>query len=384
MRGRVYLDHNATTPLRPQAIAAMLGALRAGGNPSSPHAFGRAARKRVEDARDQVAALVGAAPEAVIFTSGGTEANALALTGTGAERVLVSAIEHDSVLKAVEHDSVLKAVEHDSVLKAVDRAEVVPVTRNGVLDLAALEAMLAQNRGRTVLALMLANNETGALQPVAEAARLAHAHGAWLHCDAVQGAGRVPIDMGRIGADTLALSAHKIGGPQGVGALVVGSHMTLTPLLRGGGQERGRRAGTENVPGIAGFGVAAELASRTLARMPLLARWRDRLEREVLKMAPVRIFAAAAPRLPTTSCFALDGVAADVQLMALDLAGVAVGTGAACASGKATPSHVLRAMGADEETIRNTIRLSLGWNSRAGDVDRFLAAWRGLLQSALV
>ncbi|MBF0092968.1 MAG: cysteine desulfurase [Alphaproteobacteria bacterium] len=359
---RVYLDHNATTPPRPQVVAAMVGALRACGNPSSPHSFGRAARKTVEDGRARVAALVGAEAEAVVFTGGGTEANALALAGAG--RILVS------------------AVEHDSVFGAVDGAEAIPVDARGVIDLAALEAMLAgegrgegRGRGRTLVALMLANNETGVLQPVAEAARLTHGRGALLHCDGTQAAGRIPVDMARLGADTLSLSAHKMGGPQGVGALVTAPHVTLVPQLRGGGQERRRRAGTENVPGIAGFAVAADLASRSLGRMGTLAGWRDRLEREIGTMAPVRFFGREALRLPNTSCFALEGVASEVQVMALDLAGVAVGAGAACSSGKTEPSRVLRAMGVEDGTSRCAIRVSLGWNSRAGDVDVFLAAW---------
>ncbi len=247
MTTATYLDYNATAPLKPAVIAAVSAALAETGNPSSVHRFGRLARRAVEAAREQVAALVGAAPAQVIFTGSGTEANNLALAQAG-RRVVVSAIEHDSVLQA-------------------GSAERIAVDRDGVVDLAALERILKSDPAPALVSVMLANNETGVVQPIAEVAKIAHAHGALVHCDAAQAAGKIAIDVQALGADTMALSAHKLGGPQGVGALVVGDHVALRPLLLGGGQERGRRAGTENVAGIAGFGAAAQAALEDLARM---------------------------------------------------------------------------------------------------------------------
>jgi cysteine desulfurase len=356
----VYLDYNATTPVRPGVAAAMAEALAAVGNPSSVHGFGRAARARLETAREQVAALVGARPAQVVFTSGGTEANNLALTAAGRERVLVSAIEHDSVLKATA-------------------AEPIPVARSGVVDLAALERMLAAKVEPALVSIMAANNETGVIQPVTEAARLAHEHGALCHCDAVQAAGKIITDFARLGADLLTLSAHKLGGPAGVGALIVADHVHLAPRQRGGGQERGRRAGTENLPGIIGFGVAAEIAAAELDAAAKLAQLRDDLERRALAAVPGAIvFGREAARLSNTSCLALPGLTSELQVMALDLGGVAVSAGSACSSGKVQPSHVLRAMGADAATAGSAIRMSLGWRSTADDIDRFLEAWCAL------
>jgi cysteine desulfurase len=357
MRRPTYLDYNATAPVRPEAVAAIGAVLAETGNPSSVHGFGRAARARLETARDRVAALVGARPSQVVFTGGGTEANNLAIGGTGCARILVSAIEHESVLKAVACD-------------------LIPVQRNGVVDLAALERLLAAERGPALVALMLANNETGVVQPVAEAARIAHAHGALFHCDAVQAAGKIAVDVMALGADLLSVSAHKLGGPPGVGALIVGDHVELGARQRGGGQERGRRAGTENLPGIVGFGVAAEIAAAELGAMARISEMRDDLERRATGAVPgATVFGHESPRLPNTSCLSLPGLSSEVQVMALDLAGVAVSAGSACSSGKVQPSHVLRAMGVDGPTAGSAIRVSLGWQSSAEDVDHFIAAW---------
>ena len=354
-----YLDYNATAPLRPEAAAALAEAAAAIGNPSSVHRFGRDRRRRIENAREQVAALTGAAPGQVVFTSGGTEANQLALRGAlggPPTRIIASAIEHDSVLAA-------------GVTPA-------PVGADGLIDLAALAALLAEPAGPTVLSLMLANNETGVIQPVAEAASLAQRAGALVHCDAVQAAGRVTLDMAALGVDLLSLSAHKLGGPPGVGALIVADRVALAAQVVGGGQERGRRAGTENVPGIAAFGAAAVAAAGELDQVGRLAQWRDRLEREALAgRSDAVVFGAAGPRLPNTSCLGLPGLSSETQVMALDLAGVAVSAGAACSSGKLRPSHVLRAMGATPAVAGSAIRVSLGWATEAADIDRFLAAW---------
>jgi cysteine desulfurase len=357
MTRAVYMDHNATAPLRPAAFEAMREALARCGNPSSVHRFGRLARRTVEDAREQVALLIGVRPAEIVFTSGGTEANALALAGAGRARVIVSAIEHDSVLRNAPG------------------AERIPVDASGLVDLGALEDMLAGDARPALVSVMLANNETGVIEPVAEVARIAHEAGALLHCDAVQAAGKIAVDVDALGVDLLSLSAHKLGGPQGVGALYVAGHVALEPLVRGGGQERGRRAGTENVSGIAGFGAAAAAAYDELDGFAALAGLRDALESRLRGLAPVTVFAADAPRLPNTSCVAMPGVAGETQVIAFDLAGIAVSAGAACSSGKVEPSRVLRAMGADERAAAGAIRVSLGWNSRAEDIDDFAEAW---------
>ncbi|MBM3643809.1 MAG: cysteine desulfurase [Alphaproteobacteria bacterium] len=353
----VYLDHNASAPLRPTARDAMVEAMRAGGNPSSIHGIGRASRALVELARRQIAARVGARPSEVVFTSGGTEANSLALTGARRSRLLVS------------------AVEHDSVRRAVPGAEQIAVDRDGVLELADLERRLAQPGEPALVSVMLANNETGVLQPVVEAARLARRAGALMHVDAVQALGKVPVDLHGLGVDYLSLSAHKIGGPAGVGALVVRDGAPFLADRLGGGQERGRRAGTENVVGIAGFGAAS------LADFPVetLAVWRDKMESALTALAPgAMVYGRAAPRLATTSCVGMPGVLASTQVMALDLAGIAVSAGAACSSGKVQRSAVLAAMGVGGGEAAEAIRVSLGWNTSEPDIERLIAAWRDL------
>jgi cysteine desulfurase len=357
----VYLDHNATAPLRPDARAAMLNALDHGGNPSSVHGAGRRARAMVEDARERIADLVDAAPRQVVFTAGGTEANHLALRGVAVRRILVSAVEHDSVLAA-----------------AAAARVVLPVDRDGVLDLDALEDTLRADEGPVLVSVMLANNETGVIQPVAEAAALAHRHGALIHCDAAQGFGRIPVSFATLGVDLLTLSAHNVGGAPGTGVLVVGDGVALTALMSGGGQESGLRAGTENVAGIAGFGAAAIAAEaeRAAGGDARLAALRDALEAGVRRAAPEAVFLGRkAARLPNTSCIALPGRPAELQVIALDLAGVAVSAGSACSSGKVRRSHVLGAMGYGDAVAGCAIRASMGWNSEPADVDRFLDAW---------
>lgn len=359
------LDHNATTPLRPEARDAILAALTAGGNPSSVHRRGRAARHTVEEAREALAACIGAGAPHIVFTSGGTEANGLALRGSAAERILVS------------------AVEHPCVRDAVDGAECLPVDAGGRVDLDRLDTMLAADRRPTLVAVMLANNETGVLQPVAAVAETARRHGATVHCDAVQGLGRVPVQVDELGVDTLALSAHKVGGPTGVGALYVRPGVRIAAQARGGGQERRLRAGTENVAGIAGFAAAAQAACLDLPLAGRLALLRDRLEAGLrAAAADVTIFGAHVPRLPNTSCFAVPGVGRDAQLIGLDLAHVAVSSGAACSSGSVAASHVLTAMGVDDALARCAIRVSFGWTSDAADVERFFAAWLPLMRRA--
>jgi cysteine desulfurase len=361
----IYLDHNATSIVRPAAREAMAQAMATGGNPSSVHAAGRAARALVEKAREQVATLIAAPPSTIVFTSGGTEANAIAIesaVAAGARRIIISAVEHDSVQETTHVQPV--------------RHEVLPVTRDGTADLAWLKARLAgwdPADGKPFVALMLANNETGVIQPVAEAAEIVRAADGWLHVDAVQSAGKIPVDSRALGADTLAISAHKIGGPMGVGALTFGPRATLSRRQHGGGQERGRRGGTENVPGIVGFGAAAEEALRGLPEFLARAAWRDAAA-ERLKAAGAVVMGEAAPRLPNTLNVAMAGWPADIQVMALDLAGVMVSAGAACSSGKVKLSPVLAAM--DQGELAGCgIRVSGGWNTLEDEWIRFAELW---------
>ncbi len=382
MPERSYFDWNATTPLRDEARAAFADALSIPGNPSSVHAEGRAARRVIEGAREQVAALVEARPGEVVFTSSGTEANMLALTPAievagdkrPRDRLLLSAIEHVSVRAGGRFPR-----------QAI--AEF-PVEPDGRANLAALAEAVRQSP-RPLVSLMLANNETGVIQPVAEAAAIVHAAGGLLHVDAVQAAGRIDCDIAALGADLLTLSAHKIGGPKGVGALVRASEDVhiADPLIRGGGQERGLRAGTENVAGIAAFGAAAAAARRERAAEAAHMRaLRNLLESGLRAILPQAVIFGAggsggsggAARLPNTTLFAAAGLKAETAVIAFDLEGIAVSSGAACSSGKVQPSHVLAAMGVSPALRRGAVRASLGWSTTEADIERFLNAWRKL------
>ena len=358
---RCYLDYNATAPVRPEVTLAVAAALGRTGNPSSVHQAGREARALLEHARAAVAALVGARPDAVVFTSGGTEAN-------------------NQALQSVSGLKLVSAIEHDSVLAAAPDARRIPVGPDGVTDLQALEEQLKTLRPALV-SVMLANNETGVLQPVRDVVACARRHGALVHCDAVQAAGKIPIDVKGLGADFVTLSAHKLGGPAGVGALVLGPGIEPAALHHGGGQERRWRPGTENLAGIVGFGRACELAAADTGWRPRVGALRDRLEAGIAAIAPeARVLGAGAPRLANTSCLAMPGVGNQTQLIDLDLAGIAVSAGSACSSGKVGPSHVLAAMGVEDSEAQTAIRVSLGWASTASDVDRFVAAWRRLYE----
>jgi cysteine desulfurase len=347
-KNAIYLDSNATEVLRPQARDAVLAALDCCGNTASIHASGRAARHLLERSRAAVAASVGAAPASVVFCSGGTEANAMAIAGLGAGRRLL-----------------IGATEHDAVRAAAPGAVAVPVTRGGAIDLDALAAAL-RGLPPALVCLMLANNETGVLHPAAAAAALCRAHGAYLHVDAVQAAGRIAVDMAALGADSLALSGHKQGGPPGAGALVLRPGIDLKPLIAGGGQERGRRGGTPALPAIAGFAAASAATPADVAPM------RDRLEQAAIALGA--IVCGSGARLPNTSSLALPGVKAETQVIALDLAGIAVSAGAACSSGKVSASHVLTAMGLGK-LAACAIRVSLPWCATAADIDAFVAAY---------
>lgn len=359
MAEQVYLDYNASAPLCPEAKQAMIAAMDVSGNPSSVHASGRAARKIVDHARRTIAELVGGDSERIIFTSGGTEANNLALNGLEDVTVFTSAIEHPSVIEG-RHD-----------------AKRIPVDGNGVIDLDALEAMLkeASDAGQKVLvSVMLANNETGVIQPVAKVGLLAREYGAKVHCDAVQALGRMPVDMGRLLVDMVSISAHKIGGPKGIGALAIAPGVMLVPQIRGGGQEKYRRGGTENVPGIAGFDAAAQRAEVEMAKMTKVAEMRDRLETELASEAPELLIAGkGTERLVNTSCLILPGMPGETQVMALDLAGVAISSGSACSSGKVRESHVLKEMGVSD--AGSAIRVSLGLETTDEDIDTFIRVW---------
>ena len=372
MPERVYLDWNATTPLRKEARAAMAAAFELTGNPSSIPFEGRAARKLIEDARQQVAAALGAEARNVVFTSGGTEANVIALqpsltnpAGAPLRWLVVSAIEHVSVLSGGQFS-------HDLI-------ELAPVTPDGVVDLDRLRAMLS-GQPPALVSVMLANNETGVIQPTGAVAEIVHEAGGLLHVDAVQALGKIPIDVRALGADLVAVSAHKLGGPKGVGAVALADGLLhFAPLLRGGGQERNRRAGTENVAGSAGFGAAVAVALPTLgAELNRLTQLRNRLEAGLAAGSDVTIFGTDAPRLPNTTLFAAPGVRAETAVIAFDLEGIAVSSGSACSSGKVTPSHVLKAMQVRSELVQGAIRLSTGYLTSEADIETCLEAWRKL------
>jgi cysteine desulfurase len=377
MPDRVYLDWNATTPLRPEARQAMAAAWEVAGNPSSVHAEGRQARRLVEDARAAVAAAAGARPQDVVFTSGGTEANALALmpglrrgAGEPVRRLLVSAIEHTSVLSGGRFSP--------------ETIATIAITGSGLVDVDHLRGLLADGPPALV-SVMLANNETGALQPVGEVADIVHEAGGLLHVDAIQALGKIPFDIKSMKADLVTLSAHKLGGPKGVGALVLADEAQgLEPLLRGGGQELGRRAGTENVAGIAAFGAAVRVSMTALqgdaARLQAL---RERLEKGLQQTPGMIVFSEGTPRLPNTTLFTVPGLKAETAVIGFDLGGIAVSSGSACSSGKVQPSHVLAAMGFSRELAQGAVRLSLGWSTSEADIDLALQAWRKLADALL-
>jgi cysteine desulfurase len=359
----VYLDFNATAPIRPQAAEAVSRALAVGANPSSVHAAGRRARALVEEARADVAALIGADVADLVFTAGGTEANALAIE-SAALLPQVSVL----IVDATAHDCVLETARFTG--KPV---ELWPVDADGLLDLAWLEQRLSIGEGRAFVALSFANNETGVIQPVERIAAVTSAHGAWLHLDAAQAAGKLRVDFRALGAETLAVAAHKLGGPQGVGVLAYGPRATLSRRQHGGGQERGRRAGTENVAGIAGFAAAARAAGEELRSTLNPAAWRDTAAAR-LAAEGATVIGEGAPRLPGTLCVGVSDWPSELQVIALDLAGVMVSAGSACSSGKVKPSRVLQAMGLDD-LAAGALRASGGWSTTEADWQRFADVW---------
>ena len=377
MSERAYFDWNATAPLRQEARAAMVTTLGLTGNASSVHAEGRAVRRLVEAAREQVAGLVGAEAKNVTFTSGATEANMLALTPaieiggrkSLRDRLFISAIEHPSVRSGGRFPA--------------DAVEELPVTGAGVVDLHALRSAIARAE-RPFVSVMLANNETGVIQPIADIAAIVHAANGVLHVDAVQGPGRIACRIGELGADLMSLSAHKLGGPQGAGALVSRGDIHIgEPLIKGGGQERGLRAGTENVAAIAGFG-AATAAAANQADAARMAGLRDRLEAGIKAILPeALIFGESAPRLPNTTLFAVPGMKAETAIISFDLNGIAVSSGSACSSGKVQASHVLAAMGVEPSLAQGAVRVSLGWSTSESDIENLLNALTKVVSSLL-
>jgi len=356
-----YLDYNASGLVRPEAVKAATEALTDNGNPSAVHAAGRRQRARIESARAEVAALVGVDPQSVIFSSGGTESNAQAMNSailSGFGRLVVCATEHPCVAEAVAMSG--------------REVSVIPVDDKGVVSLEALAAALAAG-GKAWVAIHHANNESGVIQPITEIAELVHAHEGWLHVDAVQSAGKIPVQLTELGCDTVTLSAHKLGGPQGVGALIAGPRATVHKTLFGSGQERGLRAGTENGPGLAGFGAAAKAARAELEAGMDHSAWRDAAA-ERLKAHGCVVAGDGVERLPNTLFVATPGWSSMAQLMALDLAGVMVSGGSACSSGKAKPSTAMVAMGLDD-LATSTIRVSGGWGTTEADWARFADVW---------
>ncbi|HEY7229738.1 MAG TPA: cysteine desulfurase family protein [Pseudolabrys sp.] len=376
MMERAYFDWNATAPLRKEARDAMSAALAVTGNASSVHAEGRAARRLIEQAREEVAGLVGAESRNVTFTSCATEANSLALTPAieiggqreARDRLFISAIEHPSVLGGGRFSA--------------GQVEQLPVTADGTLDVEALRTALPRSE-RPLVSVMLANNETGVVQPIAEIAEIVHAAAGVLHVDAVQGVGRIECRIDTLGADLMSISSHKLGGPQGVGALIRRGNIHIAdPVIKGGGQERGLRAGTENVAAIAGFGAAASAVKEP--DLQGLAALRDRFEIGLKSSTPqVIIFGEKATRLPNTSLFTVPGLKAETAVIAFDLNGVAVSSGAACSSGKVQASHVLGAMAVEPALARGAVRVSLGWSTTEAEIDALLTAWNKVVSSLL-
>jgi cysteine desulfurase len=363
----IYLDYSASTPMRPSVLKKMSEVLAETGNASSVHAYGRHQRQHVEEARAAIAKNLHVKPAQVVFTSGATEANNMAMKGLPVAALAVSSIEHPSILQSAMG------------------ARQIKVTAHGVVDIADLENFLKSSTVSAATSVMLVNNETGVIQPLEEISKLAKQHGALLHCDAVQAWGKIPFTFESVGADVISLSAHKIGGPQGVGALIVREGLQLNAFMQGGGQEMRRRAGTENVAAIAGFGEAVTEIDDDLVQVQEWESWRDQFEETLLVRVPqATIFGHEAKRVPTISCIAMPGVGSETQLMAFDLEKVAVSSGSACSSGKVQASHVLKAMGVDDKTASSAIRVSFGWNSTSRELEKFGTLWLELYRQKAV
>lgn len=357
----IYLDYNATAPLKPAARTAMLAALEEPCNPSAVHKPGRGARMHVENARKNIAATLNCHPENIIFTSGATEANNTVILNMCDLPVYISAIEHPSVYNAIPNE---------------DR-NYLPVNEDGIIKLDLLEERLAHTKTPFLVSIMAVNNETGVIQPIRDISRLVRKYKGYFHCDAVQAYTRMPLDVMADEIDFLSLSGHKIGAPLGIGALVVGPDIDFYPLLMGGGQEKNRRAGTENTPAIAGFGAIAAMIDDTMADFGKLELWRDKIEKALSQHAPeLIIHGKNTPRIANTTMFSLPGIASDTQMINMDLAGFAVSNGSACSSGRVEPSHVLKAMGKSDAEATSALRISLGWQTEEKDIDAFIQSWK--------
>lgn len=359
----VYLDYNATAPIHPEVLSLVTQVMEGVGNASSVHNFGRTARKYIENAREQVADLCAVSPTQVTFTSGATESINTVLSGFRDKRVLISAIEHPAVIAAAPH------------------AETIPVTSDGVIDMEAYESLLNDGEPPALVSVMLVNSETGVIQPIAEMAEMAHAKGALFHTDAVQGAGRIDIFFNKLGVDYMSLSAHKMAGPQGVGAIITRKNIEIPKFMLGGGQEKNCRAGTHNTAGITGMGLAAELALQNISHYSDIQKLRDYLETEIRKISnKAIIYGANAPRVGNTCNVGLPDLPAQTQMIAMDLEGIAVSSGSACSSGAFKASHVLTAMGASDDEAKCALRISMGYATNAADIERFLEAWSKMVK----
>lgn len=365
-RTPIYLDYNATAPIRPQVVKAMAAAQERPLNPSSVHSFGRQAKRLIDEARQKILESVGAEGYNLVFTGSGTEANNLALSGLWLEA----------------SGLYVSSVEHSSILNVKSEALKIGVDETGLINLANLKELLHKPQAtshKPLVSIQLANNETGIIQPIAEIARVVHAGGGMLHIDAVQGLGKIPLDISTLNADMITLSAHKIGGPQGVGALLFKPGIEIKPQMMGGGQELGLRAGTQNVAGIVGFGVAVEAVAEMQNKFRHIKILRDRMEAEIKKISPDSVVVGeGVERLPNTSCITMPNVKNETQLIHFDLNNIAVSAGAACSSGKVTISHVLLAMGMEKSQAETAIRISLGMETTQAEIDRFISAWGGL------
>jgi len=361
----IYLDHNATAPIKPEVIAEMTRVMGAGGNPSSVHAIGRGAKAILEKSRQTIADVINCRPQKIIFTGGGTEANNIALFAGGFKHIIIGATEHDSISGIGENFK--------------GHVQRLPVDENGHISPDDLKKYLDNAPDETLVSIMLANNETGVIQDIKALGDIVHEAGALFHTDAIQALGKIPVNFRDLGVDMMSFSAHKLNGPQGVGALVAKEKIDIPSMMVGGGQEAGRRAGTENIAGSAGFARAVELVPQNLQKMDAIKLLRDHLEQEIAAHAPdVVFYGASSQRLPNTSTILMPGVSSETQVMAFDLAGICISSGSACSSGKVKPSHVVSAMGASRDQALSTIRVSLGWNTTAWEIDAFIAAWKKL------
>lgn len=371
VKHRIYLDYNATAPIRPAAKLALINALEQVGNASSIHQEGRKARGLIETARDQVASLINAQSKEITFTSGGTESNNLVLASD------LGALGNKQPLAA----TLLSATEHPSLIKAQQLSrrpvELINVDENGLLDLTHLESLLKAWQQKSdlpvLVSVMLVNNETGIIQPMAKIATLVHQYGGYIHADAIQALGKIDIDFENMKVDLLSLSSHKIGGALGAGALVIRLGMLVDSYIKGGGQELGLRAGTENIPAISSFGAAAAECTVELKNPSQYKQIQEEVEAKITAISPdAVIFGQNAPRVDSTICFAISGLTAERALMSLDLAGIAISSGSACSSGKVSQSHVLKAMGIEDELALCALRLSFGWNTKLHELDDFI------------